>query len=192
MFQTRNLLGTFENEFWSFIQSVNWFPSHWSVNSVNRLSFLWPIKTLSFVWRQNKPIRCREKLLIMADVFPKLKERNSTTRFLVCFTPLFPSNFKALPACQFSFVVKKQIAYSFPCVRTLIDKRWHHKMLKTVQWNNSLRSLFHLQFWTFLWRHLLSIRVQSTGNCTRFVKYICTHYFDVAMRHLDVTKRVGW
>ena len=47
MFQTRNLLGTFENEFWLFIQSVNLFTSHSSVDSVNHLSFL-------------NPIRCRE------------------------------------------------------------------------------------------------------------------------------------
>ena len=58
------------------------------------------------------------KLLIMADVFLKVTQ-NNMVHFLVCFTPQFPSNFKALPACQFRFVVKKKIVYSFLCICTL-------------------------------------------------------------------------
>ena len=113
MFQTRNLLGTFVNEFSSFIQSVNLFTS---VDSVNHLPFLWPIKTLPFLWRQNKPIRCREKLLIMADVLFSKFTRNNTAHFLDCFTPHFPSKFKALPACRFRFVVKNKSHTVFHCL----------------------------------------------------------------------------
>ena len=118
MIQTRNLLGMFENKFWLFIQSVNLFTSRACVDSVNHLSFLWPIKMLPFVWRQNKPIRCWEKLLIMADMFLKVMQ-NNTAHFLVCFTPHFPSKSKALPACCFRFVVKNKSCTAF-CMSVLL------------------------------------------------------------------------
>ena len=66
-------------------------------------------------------------------------------RFLVCFTPHFLSKFKALPAYRFRFVVKNKSRTVFRAsVLILIDNRWRHKMFKTVQWNNLLRSSIKL------------------------------------------------
>ena len=53
----------------------------------------------------------------LADVFSKVT-RNNMARF-VCFTPHFPSNFKALPACRFRIVVKNKSRTVF-CVPVLL------------------------------------------------------------------------
>ena len=81
----------------------------------NKKLFLWPIKMLPFVWRQNKPIRCREKLLIMAEVFSKVS-RNNMHIFLVCFH-IFPQTSKPCPLTNLVVVNKSCTVF---CVSVLL------------------------------------------------------------------------
>ena len=108
--------------FESFTQSVNVFTNHSSVDSVSQLSFLWPTKTLPFIWGQNKLIRCHERLLIMAEVFQNSHVEQHGALFSLFYSHNFSQNSEPYLFAD-SGLLWKEIAL--------------------------LHSLFHLQFWPF-------------------------------------------